>query len=494
MTSHKKTILFFSRCQLADFYGSMSEEFTQNFEVLHIAYSNVEEEILKKRYNIKHVINLKKEISLLLNHVVVNDEIIKEIDTLIINQSKDRFSLNASIQADRTYKFLSYEDSLKLSVAYYDFWNKIITSYNVDFLVHEPTSIFLNQIASLLCKKNKALYFTLIGVYGENEYNWIALSGDDGVADELIINEKREKKLSKREVERVEAFIKGFRKDNSFLYQKVFKGKANFYKLIVSSMKLIGSFTKRAYSRISIKKDLISHIDLFEFKDFSFFRELKKQWNTFFFIKYDVCDYNLNYYYYPLHYEPEAVVLYWGDSIYKNQVKLIENIAGQLPPNSFLYVKDHPHAGYYRDVSDYKKIQEIPNVKLLDPAISGKNLIRKCESLITINGTSGFEAIMLNKQVYTFGNGFYSPFTKVERIYNIRELRSKIYQHHGKVLEDDEELYLFIHNYLNSIHSGFVDYFINFAKIYKINDAKNSKIVARELSKYINIINTNNEI
>ena len=114
--------------------------------------------------------------------------------------------------------------------------------------------------------------------------------------------------------------------------------------------------------------------------------------------------------------------------------------------------------------------------------------------MITINGTSGFEAIMLNKQVYTFGNGFYSPFTKVERIYNIRELRSKIYQHHGIVLEDDEELYLFIHNYLNSIHSGFVDYFINFAKIYKINDAKNSKIVARELSKYINIININNEI
>tara|TARA_B100000787_G_C16198487_1_gene302875 strand:+ start:3496 stop:4962 length:1467 start_codon:yes stop_codon:yes gene_type:complete len=484
MINNKKTILFFSRCQLAEFYGRISEEFTQNFEVLHIAYSNVEEKVLREEYNINQVINLQKEVSLLLKEVVVNDEIIEEIDTLIINQSNDRFSLNASIQADRTFKFISYEDSLKLSIAYYTFWDKFIASNNIDFLVHEPTSIFLNQIASLLCKKNNAIYFTMIGVYGENKYNWIALSGDDGVADELIINEKIEKKLSEKEVDRVEAFLNSFRKDNSFLYQKAFGGKVNFYKLIKSSLKLIGSFTKRAYARIPIKKNLINHVDLFEFKDFSFFRELKKQWNTLFFLKYDVCDYDANYYYYPLHYEPEAVVLYWGDSIYKNQVKLIENIAGQLPPNSFLYVKDHPHAGSYRDVSDYEKIQAIPNVKLLNPSVSGKNLIRTCQSLITINGTSGFEAVMFNKQVYTFGNAFYSPYTKVERIYNIRELRSKIYKHHGKDLEDDEELYLFIHNYLNSIHSGFVDYFINFAKIYKIDDAKNSKIVALELSKY----------
>ena len=73
MINNKKTILFFSRCQLAEFYGRISEEFTQNFEVLHIAYSNVEEKVLREEYNINQVINLQKEVSLLLKEVVVND-------------------------------------------------------------------------------------------------------------------------------------------------------------------------------------------------------------------------------------------------------------------------------------------------------------------------------------------------------------------------------------------------------------------------------------
>ena len=41
---------------------------------------------------------------------------------------------------------------------YYHFWSKIIKDYKIDFIFHEPTSLFMNHIASILYAKYGAAY------------------------------------------------------------------------------------------------------------------------------------------------------------------------------------------------------------------------------------------------------------------------------------------------------------------------------------------------
>ena len=480
----KKNILLFSRLDFSHFYGNLSDKFEKNFKIIHLAYSDLEEDILKNIYHIDKIINLKYEVSKILNNLSVSDKIIKEIDSLIINQSENRFSLNSSIEADRTYTYLGYQNSLKLCVAYYIFWDKLIKELKVDYILHEPTSLFLTQIASLLCKKYNSKYLTMIGVFGPNKHNWIILSGDNGFADELACNLKTKESVTDIEIKRTISFINSFRKDNAILYQKSAKNRINSFILILISLKFFLKSIKNKLIYFFSDINLIDHIEKFNFENLSSFNEIQNHWKIFLKLKFDDFKPNRKYYYYPLHYEPEAVVLYWGDGIYKNQVKLIENIAGQLPPNVFLYVKDHPHAGYYRDYDDYLKIQKIQNVKLLKSSISGKKIIKNSLGVLTINGTSGLEAILYKKHVFTFGNAFYSPLKYVERIYNIRDLRSKLYiKHNQEIIEDDDYINT-INCYLNSIHEGFCDYYIKFDKIYEIDNSKNSLLIAKKLSSY----------
>ncbi len=78
-------------------------------------------------------------------------------------------------------------------------------------------------------------------------------------------------------------------------------------------------------------------------------------------------------------------------------IKLIENIAEQLPPGCFLYIKDHPHRPAFRDMVYFERISLILNVKLVNPSVEGMDIIQNSKGIITISGTSGFEAILLNK-------------------------------------------------------------------------------------------------
>ena len=93
------------------------------------------------------------------------------------------------------------------------------------------------------------------------------------------------------------------------------------------------------------------------------------------------------FYFYPLHLEPESVVLYSGRGMYQNQVKLIQNIAAQLPPGDILYVKDHPHDHGYRSADDYIALNSVPNIKILEHNFPGKSVIKKSKGVFTINGT-----------------------------------------------------------------------------------------------------------
>ncbi len=121
--------------------------------------------------------------------------------------------------------------------------------------------------------------------------------------------------------------------------------------------------------------------------------------------------------------EPERSLLLQAPN-YTNQVKVVTNIAKSLPPGYELYVKEHPVSAYreWRSVDDYKKMMELPNVKLIHPSVKSSDLIKKSSLVIAISSTTGLEAAFHNKPSIIFADLDYSILPSVHKIKTIDEL------------------------------------------------------------------------
>ena len=455
-----------------------------NYNIIHLAHTKDEKKILHNSYNIDKIICLEEEIKKIFDADEFNKININEIEDDISIYTDKRFKINSSIQNDRTCRYFSYMDSVKLIKIYYHFWSKIIKDYKIDFIFHEPTSLFMNHIASILCKKYGATYVSPIQVYGVSKYNFAFATFDNG--NILHIDEKEIK------VNNSKIFIENFRKDFSNIFDFYYDKSTNIFKKITSTLAFTSKFIIKSIINIfliyRLENKLINHIENYRLKSSVKFSKVLNFIYYEYIIKYHPFDKKVKYYFYPLHVEPESVVLYWADGYYENQTKLILNIAANLPPNHYLYVKDHPHAGAYRDYIDYLRISEVPNIKIINPKISGKNLINFSQGVFTLNGTAGFEGILMKKPVFTFGNTFYNSFKYVNKVKNIKDLGNYNFKNQVKFdLNYEIELESFIDKYLSNVYEGFTDYFIDYPKLAGIDEESNAIIVSKQFKKFLKI-------
>ena len=142
-------------------------------------------------------------------------------------------------------------------------------------------------------------------------------------------------------------------------------------------------------------------------------------------------DKNLEYEIYPnekfilfaLHQEPESSLLI-GAPFYTNQLEIVRQIAKSLPIGFKLYVKEHfsQELREWREISYYKEILEIPNVRLYHPISNTKELIKKSSLVISISGTSGLEAAFFQKPSIVMTNLGYTILPSVQKLDSIENL------------------------------------------------------------------------
>jgi hypothetical protein len=130
---------------------------------------------------------------------------------------------------------------------------------------------------------------------------------------------------------------------------------------------------------------------------------------------------------FPLHVEPEKNISIDAD-FFADQIGLIEKISKSLPIEYFLYVKENPmmRVREWRKIKDYKRILRLPNVRLISYSIDTLDLIRKCKLVITISGTAGLEAAILEKPSIVFTKTDYEWMSCVTQIKNLNDLPSTI--------------------------------------------------------------------
>jgi len=187
------------------------------------------------------------------------------------------------------------------------------------------------------------------------------------------------------------------------------------------------------------------------------------------------------YVYFPLHVNPEVSTSYYG-KWYVNQLELIENISRSIPADYMLYVKEHPFNYSSRSLYFRKQIKKFPNVRLISPHANSMELTKRSGLVLTITGTTGWEAILLQKPVITFGDVYYNLFDEVINVRDIRKLPLLIKSKLDSKIDKDKTL-KFVISVFNSTFPGMGVMPGNCAESL-IN--KNISLIVEGIEKYLN--------
>lgn len=186
---------------------------------------------------------------------------------------------------------------------------------------------------------------------------------------------------------------------------------------------------------------------------------------------------NKKYIFYPLHYLAESQVTVRSNNII-DQIILIKLISLNIPSDYCLLIKEHPKAEGEIGLNDLVTIRNLQNVCLVKPEITSHDLIKLSNIIITVNSTVGFEAILYQRPVITFGKGIYMDqgvTLDIKALKDLPFLLEKAKNFHLKY----ENIAVFVKNLIDLSIKG------NF---------KNPQLLVQNINKYLDVYFKENRV
>ncbi|MBM7139703.1 MULTISPECIES: capsular biosynthesis protein [Acinetobacter] len=313
---------------------------------------------------------------------------------------------------------------LNIKVNLDSFFEKVISSNKIDFVLYENISNSFAYAAYMQCKKQGKEYIGLMGSRLPNHFE----IQNSIIDDELIkIDKLTREPATKNELEWFEAYRKSivdiqpdYMKQNGL--DNVAISRILKMNKFLKTLKLITMGFKYNYSYdFQFGNPFTMPIKAIRVNLNRYFNTRKSQKYYISKTELDVCSSKEKFYVYPMHFHPESSTSVLAPE-YTCEYTNIINIANNLPFGTYLYVKDHKSAKGVQEIDFYKKISALPNVRLINFDVNIKKLILKSEGVITVNSTAGYEALLLEKPVYLLGRVFYEEFPNVYKI-NFKDIR-----------------------------------------------------------------------
>ena len=371
---------------------------------------------LSEKYNIFLYATSKK----VLDRYILNEKIvcryIQELDLVDVDIDINYSELYPDF--DR-YTILNYNNfSINHKRNYFNiktFFKKNLVDDEIKIVIYEPPSNNFSLICSNLCLEFKLLY---IGLFNSrfNDRTDIVFGNSLNHSNQIKNYNSLVREYNIRKNINVDKIVTEFisKAGKSFPdYMQKTMWKSNGY---INNIALIAfwilkypvHFIKHLISKYTID---YSTINIYTHGLNSYNRKMKALFRKVFFpLRYDnIINFNLKYYIFPLHYQPEASTSVWGN-VCDNQYTLIHRILMNLPSDTFLFVKDHPAEYLYYNIEVYSKLRNNPKVVLLNSKINNEQLIKKSMGVFSISSTFAFEALVLNKKIGVFGEVFYKEF------------------------------------------------------------------------------------
>lgn len=154
---------------------------------------------------------------------------------------------------------------------------------------------------------------------------------------------------------------------------------------------------------------------------------------------------DLPFVFFPLNSEPEIAL-----SVYSrftlNQIEVIRNIAQSLSLGMYLVVKEHPRSWGLRSKGYYKRLLEIPNVRIVPVETPTNEVIRHARATIVISSFVGFESLLMGVPVLTLGNCSYDMLPEVmsRKVHSFGELPLNLRKTLEEYMPDESVLECFV--------------------------------------------------
>ena len=348
-----------------------------------------------------------------------HDNIDKNIDVDIdyLKSFEKKYSINLWLLAYNERIFFKYNYFYKfskneiLSILEQEckLFEKILDEVTPDYLIMPSPNFHHDYLFYRMCKIKKINVL----IFNYSRFGKRAIITND--LDKIVTHQLKDYSQPQRTQQELLDYLKGFDyfKNNldfasNFMSSKTQLIKAIFHYIFFSNNNNnIYTYYGRTKTKVLLKTGILT---------------LKEKYLEKIVQKYFVKDIDekSKFIYFPLQVEPENSLLI-GSPFLTNQLELIKNISKSLPIDYDLYVKEHPMMSTrgWRNPSFYKKILELPNVRLLHPLVQNEKILQNCSAVITISSTAGMEAAFYGKSTIVFADVLYSMLSSVHRLSNM---------------------------------------------------------------------------
>ena len=342
------------------------------------------------------------------------------IDLEYLKKFEEKYGINLWLLATNERIFLKFNEYYKftnqeiLSILEQEckFFEKVLDEINPDFLIMYASNFHYDYLFYEICKRKgiKPLLLNLSRI----AYR-LAISSKWGDIDFI----KEPSTNTKRTLKELQEYLKGHSYLEEYVdytnkFQKSKKEMLNALKnfIILENQNIKTHYTYFGRTKWNVISKSISYL---------LRKRYRKNWIDHNLIR--NIDYEKPFIYFPLHMDEEATLLI-GAPFYTNQIEIIKHIVKSLPIGYQLYIKEHHAQSFrgWRSLEEYKKILELPNVKLIHPEVNSNKILEKCKVVIAITSTSALEAAFYEKPSIIFGEVPFSRLSSVRRVENIEKL------------------------------------------------------------------------
>jgi len=421
----KDKILFYIDSGLIHF--GIANRFLANYDCDIFAIIDVGDKE-KKFFQQQHITNFKK-VWYYLDHVSKIDKN-HDLEYLKDFEIKNKINLWSIAYVDRyfvrkyntLYKFKEHE-ILSILEQECKFFEKILDEVQPNFLALSLTDLHHNHLLYKLCMSKGIKILMLSPIkFGHKKM----ISEEYSKVDFI---EKKEKIMTNsKSIEELRSYLNSFDPFKQVKEYQKYGFESNRWKRYKGILQFFFGPSSASY------KNHYSNYGRTRFKVFfqKLSRSLKRKIRENFINKNfsKNIDSSTPFIYYPLSHEPERSSLIEAP-FFTDQIAFITSIAKSIPVGYHLYVKEHFAMKIlgWRNISYYKQIQSLPNVKLIHPSVKPDKILEKSSLVITISGTASLEAAFYGKPsiiVSDLGFSSLSSVTKIDRLEDlpqtIREL------------------------------------------------------------------------
>ncbi|MHB8754659.1 MAG: capsular polysaccharide export protein, LipB/KpsS family [Candidatus Acidiferrales bacterium] len=310
--------------------------------------------------------------------------------------------VNTMLRADRIISRYPFEHALRMLAAVRQFWSELFDETQPDAIVGE-IACATEWMAWLLAHRMNIHYLVPYPAPVANKCFFLA--SPDGVWESMkrIFNATRETGLSPQQTKIADEFVRQFRANKA---KPFFLSWAQQSPLIPNPRELM-----RRAARIAFRFQTYAEDGRYEIGSYHGTPPWRPVWeDSMRIVRHEISEAAIfdrkiaegPKVYFPLHVQPEFTTDVRAP-FFTNQVALIESISGSVPIGYRVMVKEHPGMKGERTLGYYRQIKRICNVQLLSPSVDSHQVIQQSDAVLTITGSSAWEAILYGKPVIAFG-------------------------------------------------------------------------------------------